>query len=986
MNTNASNRRRRHSGVKYRQSSIRQSRSSLPLNASIGSRRKDKRAARSAARAEYLASLPKGRFKRLGARLRPGHLVDYWFSADGVIMALKIIGIGIISCFFIIIGLFAYFKKDILAFNSISGANLGGSISFYDRTGSVLLWQDYNSVKRMPVTSNEISPYVKEATVAIEDKNFYHEGGFNFGSILRAGFHDLLGSGGLQGASTITEQVVKMNKGWPDPLTITEKIEEIILSVELSRDYSKNQILTAYLNIAPYGNIDYGVQAAAEDYFHISASQLTLAQSAFLAAIPQAPTAYSPYSSPQYNAAVSGNYFDEPALIARQHYVLDQMVIQHMITQQQADAAKQVNVLAEVQPLESKYQNIKAPYFVLAAKQQLLQTYGSRLVKHGAWKVVTTLSVPLQNLADSVVQANLPHAEANGANEEALVAEQVQTGQIIALVGGTNFNNPQYGQINYAQVNLSPGSSIKPYVYSAYINSTNDVGAGSVIYDVQQPLPGYPCTNKSQPQYGGNCLWDYDFRYPGAETVRYALAGSRNVPAVKAGLMAGMSNVQKTVSAMTGFSNAYRCYAPGTNVTTATKKDQVPCYGSAAIGEGGYLYLDQAVNGISTLARLGKEIPETYILSITDSSGKTIYQWKQPTPTQAIKQDTAYIIDNILSDPRASYLPGYCTATSCTPLSSFGYKWQRYNGWDIAIKTGTTHANISGLMTAWDTQYAVETWASYYTVNKPMTAGAMEYVTEPLARNWMQGALSMIKTKPVNWVQPSDIKVLPSFVQRAHVGVGSQEPGPTTDIFPSWYVGNNSGGSTEVIDKVSGDLATSCTPADARETINGANANIFSADKFYPPNQSSTSATISAYDPIHQCNDQLPAITLTAPATCSNTDNSGQGCQLTIAVTQGTHPLSGGKFGGTVAVTINGSTVQNYSIPAGSNNFNTTFYYSPPPSSNGNTVSVAATVTDSVLYQSTDSAKMQLFYTAPASNTTTPSNTSTGTNSGGTTN
>ncbi|MGH7234726.1 MAG: transglycosylase domain-containing protein, partial [Candidatus Saccharimonadales bacterium] len=515
--------------------------------------------------------------------------------------------------------MFAYFKKDILAFNSISGANLGGSISYYDRTGSVLLWQDYKSVKRTPVTFNQISPFMKDATVAIEDKHFYSEGGFDLFAIMRSAAHDVISSGhGLQGASTITEQVVKLNKGWQDPLSIQDKVEEIGLSVVLSRDYTKQQILNAYLNIAPYGNIDYGVQAAAEDYFHTSAADLSLAQAAMLASIPQSPTSFSPYSSPVYNPDVTANYFDSNGLTARAHYILELMVQQHYITEAQAKAAESVNVLAEVQPIQSEYSNIKYPYFDLAAKQQLINTYGQSLVSSGSWKVDTTLSVPLQDLADNLVAQNAANALRNGADEEAMVAEQVKTGQVVALVGGENFNNPVDGQINYAQVNINPGSTIKPYVYSTLVNNSTNVGAGSVIYDVQQPLPGYPCTNKNTPDNGGNCLEDYDFRYPGAETLRYALAGSRNVPAVKAGLMAGLPNVQKAASAMMGVSDAYRCYQPNSDVFTDGPSQEVPCYGSAAIGDG-YLHLDQTVNGLATLARLGQEVPQTYILSITDS-------------------------------------------------------------------------------------------------------------------------------------------------------------------------------------------------------------------------------------------------------------------------------------------------------------------------------------------------------------------------------
>ncbi len=936
---------------------------SLQVNRSLTSRRKEHKANQKSTKAEYLASLPKDPWKRLAARLRPKHLVDYWFSREGAIMGLKVIGIVIVLCFFLIIGIFAYFKKDILSFTSISGNNLGGSISFYDRTGKVLLWQDYGSVKRIPVSSNQISPYMKEATVAIEDKNFYHEQGVDFGSILRSGIHDIIHHGqGLEGASTITEQVVKLNKGWTDPLSIKEKIEEIGLSIALSRDYSKSQILTAYLNIAPYGNIDYGVQAAAEDYFHVSAANLTLAQSAMLASIPQAPTAYSPYSSPSYNPAVTANYFDEPALTARAHYVIQQMVLQHMISQAQANAALKVNVLSEVHPIQSKYSNIKYPYFDLVAEQQLVKTYGQKLVSHGAWKIDTTLSVPLQNLAQQEIASNANNAlYVGGADEEALVAEQVQTGQVVALVGGENFNNPIDGQINYAAISINPGSTIKPYVYSTFINNSNDAGAGSVIYDVQQPLPGYPCTNKNLPQYGGNCLEDYDYRYPGPETLRYALAGSRNVPAVKVGLMAGIQNVQNEVSKMTGYPDAYRCYATNSNPLTDGPNQQVPCYGSAAIGNG-YLYLDQTVNGLATLGRLGQEIPQTYILSITDSTGNVIYQWKQPKPIQALKTDTAYIMDNMLSDPRASYLPGSCNAVTCTPLSQGGYKWQRYNGWDIAVKTGTTNADQSGLMAGWTTQYAVITWAGYHTINKALKLGTMEAITEPMTRGWLEGALNMLHTAPINWVQPSDIKVIPAYVQTVHVGLGSEEPGPTDEIFPSWYIGKGSTGGSEVIDKVSGGLATSCTPADAKETISDSSAaSTFSVDKFYPPNQNTSSSNTSStfYDDIHNCSDQPPSLVITT-SSASSSSSCDNTCQIVLTATRGTHPLGGGNFGGTISLSINGSVVKTWNV----SNSPSTVVYTYNPTTTG-TANISATVTDSVLYQTTQTTQINTQYTAP---------------------
>ncbi len=948
----------------------------IALNRSLSDRLKAGRAARAAAKATYLSTLPKNRWKRLAYRLQPKRVAQYWFSRQGGIMALKIIGALIVFGFLLTIGLFAYFRKDLPKIKDISGDNLGGSITYYDSTGKTVLWQDYNAVKRLPVASNDISPYMKEATVAIEDKNFYKEGAFDIRGLLRAAVHDVAGgSGSLQGGSTITEQLVKLNEGWTDNRTITRKVKELILAVELEREYSKDDILTGYLNIAPYGGVEYGVQTAAEDYFQTSAKDLTLPEAAMLAAIPQSPSYYSPYSSSQYNPAVSSDGFSATALISRQHYILDQMVKQGYITQAQADAAKQVNVLALVHPQQSKYNNIQAPYFVLAAKQELEQTYGATTVERGGWKVITTLNMGIQNEAEQLVAANFKNADTHHADEEATVAENVPTGQIVALVGGVDFNNPQYGQNNYAAgILVPPGSSFKPYDYTTLINNNNNVGAGSVMYDTESPLPGYPCTDHSPPPPTGtgNCLEDYDFLQPGPLTLRYALGGSRNIPAVKtmleaepgaaspgsaitAGDVKSINTVISTAGAMMDNTydeqhnlSPYNCYSD----VKLTKLTQ--CYDSAAIGDGAYLNLDDHVNGLSTLAREGVAIPRTFIMKITDSSGNTVYQWKQPKGTQVVKKDAAYIVDNMASDPNASYLPGSCSATSC---SAGGQKFQRYNGWDFAVKTGTTNNGFDGLMTSWSTQYAVVSWVGNHTRNVELNT-AMENLTEPLTRNLMQYIHKDLK--PVNWTQPSDIKVLPAFVVTNHIHYGDVEPSPSTDIFPSWYVGGGSTkNSSQTIDKVSGLAATSCTPAAAQETSTNGNVASWNIDIFVnngrpnigttTPNGGGGSST-AATDNVHNCSDTPPQITLTAPATCTTS------CTITATVTAGTHPLSDPQYPqdpGTVTFTLGGQTI--YTANVTDSPSTVSFSYSPTSTGSG---TLTATVTDSVLYSGTDSATM----------------------------
>ncbi|MEI9914359.1 MAG: transglycosylase domain-containing protein, partial [Candidatus Saccharibacteria bacterium] len=940
---------------------------SIKLNQSLSDRKKAKKAERAAERALYLSTLPKDRWKRLLVRLEPKRLYHYWFSRQGAIMGLKIIGVAILAGFFLTIGLFAYFRKDLPQLKDISGDSLGGSVSYYDSTGQTLLFQDYGGVKRVPVQSNQISPYMKDATVAIEDKNFYKEGAFDVRSILRAGVNDVSG-GSLQGASTITEQLVKLNEGWNGTRTIATKVKEVILAVEVDREYSKDQILTGYLNIAPYGGVDYGIQAAAQDYFRENASQLTLAQSVFLAAIPQSPSYYSPYGSTQFNPSAD-NTFNEQALAGREQYILKQMAQQGYISDAQAQAALAVNVLAQVQPEQGKYTNIQDPYFVLAAKQQLENEFGQSYVTRGGLKVITTLNLKLQNYAEQDIVANTKNVARASGDEQAMVAEDVHTGQVVALVGGENFNDPVDGQINYANIRVSPGSSLKPFVYAGLIQNNTDAGAGSVLYDNQQPLPGYPCTDKTQPTLtsnGGNCLWDDNYVYPGPTTIRYALGGSRDVPAVKASMEVDPTDTSSDVYAKsenawiklanqaTGYNNAYACYRPGVNPANAPASDQTQCYGSSSIGSGD-IPIDQEVNADATLANEGQEIPQTYILKITDSSNKTVYQWTQPKSKQVYKPDTAYIINSILDDPKATYLPG-------------NQKFQNIDGWNVAVKTGTENDNRNGIMTAWTTQYAVVAFAGYHTLDKQLTAGLFETITEPISRTWLQQAISSSNQKPVNWTAPAGIKTIAGYSQQSYSNYGQEFPGPASDLYPSWYTGKGSSVAASTTDKVSGLLATSCTPALAKNTVGGGASSSSVIDIFYPKSYanmaalegntggtSKASSSTTQTDNVHNCNDTPPSVTATLGSGSCNGS-----CTVTVAATAGTHPLSGGNYttapAGTITITLNGNTMCTITIPPDqSENFNGSCNISPTSSGSG---TLTATVVDSVLYSSASSANI----------------------------
>lgn len=876
----------------------------IKLNRSLNGRMQARKDARMRKKAAYLATLPKGRFKRTLYRLHPKRQLKYWFSRQGGIMALKIAGIGTLAAFLLLIGVFAYFRKDLPNLRDISGNNIGGSIQYYDRSGQTLLWEDYDAVKRTPVKDENISPYLKDATVAVEDKDFFNHGGFDVKGIARAGVSNAIGSGGQQGGSTITQQLVKLTQNWTKDRTYTRKVKELILSVELERSYTKQEILAGYLNAAPYGDITYGVEAAMQDYFKKSAKDATLDEAAFLAAMPKSPTYYSPY----------GARYDKEALVGRQHYILDLMVTQGKITSEQRDAAKKVDTVAAIQARQPKYEGIKAPWFVLTAKEQLLANR-PETIKVGGMKVTTTLDLSKQQLAEEQIKEGMPRIKRQGGDTAAFVAEDVKTGQVVALVGGADFNNAQYGQNNYARLKLPPGSSFKPYDYTALIEHTDNSGAGSVLYDSPGPLEGYPCT--TGPKKGGNCAVDYDFRYPGPLTLRYALGGSRNVPAMKAMLTVGVDktiNTAKKLMQSPGSAEGeargdYKCYQDD-----ALSKE-APCYTASAIGDGAYLKMDEHVHGMATLSRNGKNIPQTYILKIEDASNKVVEEWKPSPGVQAVREDSAYIVADMMSDPKASYL---------------GSKTHNYKGWKFGFKTGTTNDSKDGWMVGISPQYAVATWVGYHDRTKELS-GFMETMTQPIVAGWMQKAHDGLKAE--ERAKPAGIQTLPAFVVRNHVGAASVEPSPSTDLFPSWYK-RTTGNTQQTIDIVSNKLATDCTPARAKKNATGVAANQFSSDRFNGTGQVSTTDK----DDVHKCEDAKPSVSL-------NVSGSAPNFTLTATVSQGTHPLSGDRFKGEVNFLVDGNVVNKVAVSDSPSTVSYTY--------NGNMAGnheIAAEVIDSVLY------------------------------------
>lgn len=729
-------------------------------------------------------------------------------------MAAKIVGVG----FLVVLLLVLYVAKDLPSPSKINAKVGAQTTRFYDYTGNTVLYEVHGDVNRTVIDFSAMPANIKDATIAIEDKNFYHHGAFSSIGILRAAFVDLFHRGsGLQGGSTITQQYVK-NALLTNNRSVMRKAKELILSIEIEQLYKKDDILKLYLNEIPYGTQAYGIQAASKTYFGKNASELTLAESSLLAAIPQAPTYYSPYGD------------HTGVLIERQHIVLDQMAQQHYITQAQADAAKKVDVLAEIPKIPQTYANVTAPFFVKYVEAQLDDQLGNQAVDSGGLKVITTLDLAKQTLAENAITDNMKNVKRFGGSNAALVAEDPKTGQVQAWAGGSNFST---SQVDVANALRQPGSSFKPYVYSTLfgLKGTATYGPGTTIYDVKTDFgAGY------SPKNYCNCNY-------GVVSIRQALGNSLNVPAVKVLYMAGVSNSIKTAQSL-GIS------------TLSSNPDQ---YGLSLVLGSGEVKLSEMVNGYSGFATGGTHVNQVTVLKVTDAKGKTLIDNSKPqTPKRVLDPQVVYELNNILSDKSARSLS---FGANYTPLI--------VPGKTAAVKTGTTE----NYRDAWTVGYTQSTTAGVWAGNNDGTSMTSEAadISAPIWHQYMVAATKSEADQP--FVQPAGIKqvTVDAITGRVPTAGTTQT---RTDIFASWYTAPTSSSSkTAQIDKVSGKLATSCTPQSAIQTVNSNNmqAEIPSSDPSFGRWNAAVQALAQKLgytgiaiptdsDNVHSCSDTKPTI------------------------------------------------------------------------------------------------------------------------------
>lgn len=637
----------------------------------------------------------------------------------------------LIGFVFVVAAMFAWYSKDLPTPSKIASRAAAQSTKIYDRTGQILLYET-GEQKRTIVKSDQISDDLKKAAIATEDANFYNHNGFDpravFAAVMQRITHR---TSTTRGASTITQQYVK-NALLDSNRSMTRKIKELILSIELEIMYDKDEILTMYLNEIPYGGNTAGAEAAARMYYGIPASELSLAQAATLAAIPQAPTYYSPYGTHTKN------------LIARKNYVLDRMVERKYISREEADRAKQVDTTTLNEVIKPRRDNMIAPHFAMYVIEQAVDEFGEEKIQKEGLKIITTLDFDKQKIAEESVNGGVAKINRYGASNAALAAIDPNTGQILAMVGSIDYYNTEIdGNVNVADSSRQPGSSFKPFAYATAFKK-KEYSPAKIIYDLRTDFGG------------GYTPQNYNGNFHGPVTMRTALANSLNIPAVKVMSLAGMDNVLRTAEDM--------------GITTLKDKDR---YGLSLVLGAGEVKPVEMAGAFGVFGAKGTKYDLKCIIKVVNSRGKTIYEYKQDEDRgrEVLDPQVAYEINNILSDNKArSMIFGTNTALSFSDKT-------------IAAKTGTT----SNFKDAWTVGYSTTISTAVWVGNndsKEMSRGADgSVIAAPIFHTFMDRVVT--ENKPFD--RPKEIQDV--TVDKMSTKLPSEfSPETVTEIFTSWQI------------------------------------------------------------------------------------------------------------------------------------------------------------------------------------------------------
>ena len=586
------------------------------------------------------------------------------------------------------------------AIDNFQNRKVAESTKIYDRTGNILLYDVHGTMRRTAVPLDDISPNLRNASVAIEDAEFYQHYGFRPLSFLRALSVDILSLKFVQGGSTITQQVVK-NALLTQDKTIIRKIKEIILAIKLERVYSKDQILGTYLNETSYGGTIYGVQEASQYFFGVPAKDVTLAEAAYMAALPQAPTRYSPY----------GNHRDE--LEGRKNLVLQKMKENGFISDAEYETAMKEGVVFK----DTAEAGIKAPHFVFYVREYLESRYGADAVERSGLQVTTTLDYDLQKKAEeTLTKAALSNEKNFNASNAGLVAIDPKTGQILTMVGSRGYFDPDIeGKVNIALANRQPGSAFKPFVYATALEK--GYTPETILFDLQTQF-GSQCRpddfSGEPPCYSpGN----FDLKFRGPMTLREAIAQSVNVPSVKVLYLAGITDSLKTASDM--------------GISTLGDKNQ---YGLTLVLGGGEVNLLEMTGAYAVFANDGVRNPPTGIMSVKDSAGNVLETYEENS-SRVLDPQIARQMNDILSDNVAR-----------TP--EFGADSPLYfPETPVADKTGTTNDYRDAWVIGYTPGVSLGAWAGNND-NSPMQKKIAAFIVAPMWHEVMAYAIGKYPAEP----------------------------------------------------------------------------------------------------------------------------------------------------------------------------------------------------------------------------------------------
>ncbi len=658
---------------------------------------------------------------------------------------------------------------DIPDFESFDSRKVIQSTKIYDRSENVLLYDIHNDIRRTVVDLAEIPPSVRNATVAMEDSNFYNHRGVRPLAIARAAFVNAVYGGALQGGSTITQQLVKKAL-LTDEKTISRKLKELVLALKVERVFAKDQILGFYLNEIPYGSSAYGIAAAAETFFGKKLKDVTLAESAYLVSLPNAPTFYSPYGS------------HKKELDERKNLVLKRMFDLNFINEEEMNTA-----MAEtVEFVPRGNETLKAPHFIFYVRDYLTEKYGEDAVESGGLKVITSLDWNLQQKAEELTKKFVEDEEEKfDVYNAGLVATDPSNGQILVMVGSKDwFSDPEpegcapglnckfepHVNVTAYALGRQPGSAFKPFVYATAFkkgytpetavfdlptefNPSCDMDAAKVLAEEE----------KSSEEKKDSCYHprNYDGVFRGPITLREALAQSINIPAVKTLYLAGVGDSLKTAKSM--------------GITTLADSDR---YGLSLVLGGGEVKLLEMVGAYSVFANEGVRNPLTAVLRVEDSKGRVLEEFR-PGPEEVLDAQTARLINDVLSDNDAR-APGF-------GLSSPLY----FPGWDVAAKTGTTNDSRDAWVVGYTPNLAWGVWFGNND-NSEMVKSVAGFIAAPLWNAFFQEASKTLEKK----------EFAPPSASLARKAVLKSE----------WR-----GSKTYSVDKISGKLATIYTPQQYRE-------------------------------------------------------------------------------------------------------------------------------------------------------------------------